>query len=89
VDGLLVARDLTAVNERVGWVCDVVLLWVAKIRVLGTRNLREVWDAGFGGVVVDFWLVVGFLGVGGVRTIRRVFLLVYPSEDGNGNGFCG
>jgi len=55
----------------VGWVCDAVLLWVAKIRVLGTRVLREGWDADVGGVVVDFGLVVGLLGIGEIAGFVR------------------
>jgi len=31
----------------------------ARIRVLGTRILREVWDADFGGFVGNYGLVVG------------------------------
>ncbi len=57
----------------VGWVCDAVLLWVTKIRVLGTRVLREVWDADFGGFGGKFGWVVGFLGIGEIAgSVRQV-----------------
>ena len=66
----------------VGWVSEI----GGGIRVLGTRVLREVWDADFGGVVVGFGLVVGFWrcrGANGywVTATRNPF---YPSlQDAN------
>ncbi len=35
----------------------------ARIRVLGTRILREDWDSGFGGFGGKFGAVVGFLEI--------------------------
>ena len=42
----------------VGWVSEI----GGGIRVLGTRILREVWDADFGGFAGGFGLVVGCFG---------------------------
>ncbi len=51
----------------VGWVSEI----GAKIRVLGTRILREVWDADFGGFGGSFGLVVGLLDAGYLKGSRN------------------
>ena len=44
----------------VGWVSEI----GDKIRVLGTRIVREGWVAGFGGLVMEFAWFCGFFEAG-------------------------